>query len=182
MASKKNMSDYKILTRKLYPSPKRVQELIPIFKIGVDGVFQLEDLPDGVDKLYDKAYLFEDANFATMDDYEKEGALKRYCRLLNSMGASFKIVIMNNSRDMEKMRKDLFLRCADTRYKDIVKSINDHVEESVQKNGGIVQARLFVITCRREDERSARDYFRSIEANLMLRKRSEEHTSELQSH
>ena len=47
MASKKNMSDYKILTRKLYPSPKRVQELIPIFKIGVDGVFQLEDLPDG---------------------------------------------------------------------------------------------------------------------------------------
>ena len=57
MASKKNMSDYKILTRKLYPSPKRVQELIPIFKIGVDGVFQLEDLPDGVDKLYDKAYL-----------------------------------------------------------------------------------------------------------------------------
>lgn len=167
MASKKNMSDYKILTRKLYPSPKRVQELIPIFKIGVDGVFQLEDLPDGVDKLYDKAYLFEDANFATMDDYEKEGALKRYCRLLNSMGASFKIVIMNNSRDMEKMRRDLFLRCADTRYKDIVKSINDHVEESVQKNGGIVQARLFVITCRREDERSARDYFRSIEANLV---------------
>ena len=74
MASKKNMSDYKVLTRKLYPSPKRVQELIPVFKIGIDGVFQLEDLPDGVEKLYDKAYLFEDANFATMDDYEKEGA------------------------------------------------------------------------------------------------------------
>ena len=51
MASKKNMSDYKILTRKLYPSPKRVQELIPIYRIGIDGVFQLEERPDGVEKL-----------------------------------------------------------------------------------------------------------------------------------
>ena len=43
----KSMSDYKILTRKLYPTPKRVQELIPVFKIGEDGVFQLENLPEG---------------------------------------------------------------------------------------------------------------------------------------
>ena len=167
MAAKKNMSDYKTLTRKLYPSPKRVQELIPVYKVGIDGVFQLENLPDGVEKLYDKAYLFEDANFATMDDFEKEGALKRYCRLLNSMGASFKIVIMNTNRDLEKMRKELFLRCQDNRYREMVSSINEHVEASVMKNGGIEQVRLFVITCRREDASQARDYFRSIEANLM---------------
>ena len=48
MASRKNMSDYKAADRKLYPSPKRVQELIPVYKIGQDGVFLLEDLPDGV--------------------------------------------------------------------------------------------------------------------------------------
>ena len=78
MASKKNMSDYKTLTHRLYPPPRRVQELIPVYKIGEDGVFLLEDLPDGTKKLFDKAYLFEDANFATMDDYEKDSALKRY--------------------------------------------------------------------------------------------------------
>ena len=167
MASKKNMTDYKVLTRKLYPVPSRVQELIPVYRIGRDGVFLLEKLPDGVEKLYDKVYLFEDANFYTMDDYEKDSALKRYCKLLNSMGASFKILIMNNNRDLEKMRKDLFVRCRDTRYRDIVGSINTHVENAVMKNGGIVQARLFVVTCRREDEASARDYFRSIEANLI---------------
>ena len=165
--SKKSMSDYKTLTRKLYPTPKRVQELIPVYRIGQDGVFQLENLPDGVDKLYDKAYLFEDTNFATMDDYEKEGCLKQYCKLLNSMGASFKIVIMNNNRDLDRMRQDLFLKAEDSRYKDIVKSINDHVEESIKKNGAIEQVRLFVITCRREDEERARDYFRSVEANLI---------------
>ena len=32
------------------------------------------------------------------------------------------------------------------------------LEFLIEKNGGIVQARLFVITCRREDERLARDY------------------------
>ena len=163
----KNMSDYKSLTRKLHPTPKRVQELIPVFKIGEDGVFQLEDLPDGAAKLYDKAYLFEDANFYTLDDYEKKETLKQYCRMLNSMGASFKIVIMNNNRDLEKMRRDLFLRCADTRYANLVSSINAQVEQSVSENGSIEQVRLFVITCRREDEEQARDYFRSIEANLI---------------
>ena len=167
MASRKNMSDYKSADRKLYPSPKRVQELIPVYKIGQDGVFLLEDLPDGVEKLYDKVYLFEDATFAALDDYEKEDALKRYCRLLNSMGASFKIVIMNNNMSLEKMRRDLFLRCKNTRYKEIVDSINALVEQSVMKNGSVEQVRLFVITCRREDEKGARDYFRSIEANLI---------------
>ena len=129
-----------------------MQELIPVFKIGEDGVFQLEDLPDGVAKLFDKAYLFEDANFYTLDDYEKKETLKQYCRMLNSMGASFKIVIMNNNRDLEKMRRDLFLRCSDTRYADLVASINTQVEKSVSENGSIEQVRLFVITCRREDE------------------------------
>ncbi len=163
----KSMSDYKILTRKLYPTPKRVQELIPVFKIGEDGVFQLENLPEGTPRLYDKAYLFEDANFYTLDDYEKQETLKQYCRLLNSMGASFKIVIMNNNRDLEKMRRDLFLRCADTRYADLVSSINEQVEQSVSENGCIEQVRIFVITCRREDEEQARDYFRSIEVNMI---------------
>ena len=165
--AKKNMSDYRDLTRPLYPAPKRVQELIPVFRVGFDGVFQLEDLPEGIPKLYDRAYLFEDTNFTVMDEYGKEGMLKQYCRLLNSMGASFKIVIMNNNRDMEKMREDLFLKCRNGRYKDIVRSVNDQVEESVRANGRISQARLFVVTCRRENEAQARDFFRSIEANLI---------------
>ena len=167
LADKKNMADYKALTRKLYKTPSSVQELIPVFKVGADGVFQLEDLPEGAEKLYDKAYLFEDTNFAALDDEGKEGTLKRYCRVLNSMGASFKIVIMNTSRDLEKMRRDLFLRCENTRYRDMVRSINEHVEKNVMKNGGIEQVRLFVITCRRENEQLAGDYFTGIEANLI---------------
>ena len=35
------------------------------------------------------------------------------------------------------------------------------------QNGGIEQVRLFVLACRVEDVNRARDYFRSIEANLI---------------
>lgn len=63
-------------------SQKRVQELIPIYRIGIDGVFQLEDLPDGVEKLYDKAYLFEDANFAAMDFFIRKATTKSHSRMI----------------------------------------------------------------------------------------------------
>ncbi|MCD8397190.1 MAG: hypothetical protein LUD12_08420 [Lachnospiraceae bacterium] len=73
------MADCKVKTEKLFKTPKYVQELIPVYRISEDGIFELEKKPDGAKKLYDRAYLFEDANFATMDDYEKEDFLKLYC-------------------------------------------------------------------------------------------------------
>ena len=65
---RKIMKDYRERTKKQYPLPSSVQELIPIVKIARDGVFQLEDGRDEDEKQYDKAYLFDDTNFATMDD------------------------------------------------------------------------------------------------------------------
>ncbi|MCD8012442.1 MAG: hypothetical protein LUG99_04600 [Lachnospiraceae bacterium] len=73
------MSDCKVTTEKLHKTPKYVQDLIPICRISEDGIFELEKNPDGAKKQYDRAYLFEDANFATMDDPEKEDFLKLYC-------------------------------------------------------------------------------------------------------
>ena len=64
----KSMLDFKEKSVKLYPVPKRVQELIPVHRISEDGIFELEKKPEDAEKLYDKAYWFEDANFSTMDD------------------------------------------------------------------------------------------------------------------
>ena len=103
------MKDYRERTKKQYPLPSSVQELIPIVKIARDGVFQLEDGRDEDEKQYDKAYLFDDTNFATMDDMQKADFLKLYVSILNSMNVSFKIILMNSSRNMEKIRRHLFL-------------------------------------------------------------------------
>lgn len=163
----RQMKDYREQTEKLYPVPKSVQELIPIYKIAKDGVFQLENKPQKAEKLFDKAYLFLDTNFATMDDGEKDGFLKRYCLTLNSLNVSFKIVIMNNNRNMEQVRRDVFIQNTETAFGGLVRSFNEHIEQCMMKGqAGIEQVRIFILTCKRQSAEQARDYFRSIEANL----------------
>lgn len=161
--------DYLIKTVPVYKIPTSVQELIPIYRISEDGIFELENKPDGVKKQYDRAYLFEDANFSTMDDEEQESFFKQYCATLNSLNVSFKITVMNNNRDMDRVKKEVFLRCRNGRFKELVDSFNNHIEESLEKgHAGIEQARLFVISCSRESFDLARDYFRSVESGLAL--------------
>ncbi len=169
IAEKKTMKEYKETTKPLYDTPTCVQELIPVCKIARDGIFQLEREATAGKLLFDKAYLFQDTNFATMDDMEQEDFLKLYCRTLNSMGVDFKITIMNNNANMEKIRRDIFCHNMDTRYKELVMSLNNHIEESMQKgHAGIEQIRIFVISVRRGNISQARDYFRSIEAGLVV--------------
>ncbi|MCD8397646.1 MAG: hypothetical protein LUD12_10805 [Lachnospiraceae bacterium] len=83
------MQDYRRKTEKPYKIPETVQELIPVCRISEDGIFELEEKPDGAKKLYDRAYLFEDANFATMDDYEREDFLKLYCGISDAAADSY---------------------------------------------------------------------------------------------
>ncbi len=163
------MADFKVKTEKDYKTPEYVQQIIPIYQISEDGIFQLENKTDGAKKQYDRAYLFEDANFATMDDYEKEDFLKLYCGMLNSLNVSFKICVMNNNRDMDQVRRNIFIRCREKRFKELTDSLNSHIEDSLVKGrAGIDQARLFIISCQRENMGQARDYFHSIESNLAL--------------
>lgn len=166
---KKNMAEYKAATKPLFSVPERVQELIPIRSIAKDGIFCLEDRPDGEAIQFDKAYLFLDTNFATMDDFEKTDFLKQYCSLLNSLNVTFKIIVMNNNRNMEEVRKGIFLRNEDARFSGIIQSYNRHIEEALTKGrSGIEQIRLFILSVRRQDVEEARSYFRSIEASITV--------------
>lgn len=166
---KKNMAEYKAATKPLFSVPERVQELIPIRSIAKDGIFCLEDRPDGEAVQFDKAYLFLDTNFATMDDFEKTDFLKQYCSLLNSLNVTFKIIVMNNNRNMEEVRQSIFLKNADTRFSDMIRSFNKHIEDALTKGrSGIEQVRLFILSVRRQDVEEARSYFRSIEASIAV--------------
>ena len=88
----KGMKEYRELTERLYKVPQSVQQLIPVHRIAEDGIFLLENKPEGAEVLFDKAYLFLDTNFATMDDAEKDDFLRQYCMLLNSLSVSFKVM------------------------------------------------------------------------------------------
>ena len=169
LKTRKTMKDYKQETQPLYPVPTSVQELIPIYRISNDGIFQLENPGKGMEALFDKAYLFLDTNFATMDDLEQEDFLKLYCTTLNSLSVDFKITVMNNNQNMERIREEIFCHDETGRYRELVSSLNKHIAQSMQNgHSGIEQVRIFVITCRRENVEQARDYFQSIEAGLAI--------------
>ena len=51
----------------------------------------------------------------------------------------------------------------------MAESFNEHMERAMlQGNAGIEQARIFIMTCRRQTMEQAGDYFRSLEANLAV--------------
>lgn len=161
----KRMQDYKVKSEPLFKTPKSVQQLIPVCRIAEDGIFQLEDKPEGVNKLFDKAYLLCDTNFATMDEFEQKAFIKDYYRpVLNSINTSFKIIVMNNDRNMAKVREELFIRKKDSRFSDMIDAFNRHLEDTLLTGrSGIDQVKVMVITCEREDAFQAREYFKSVE-------------------
>ena len=159
----KPMKDYKRLSEPLVKIPESVQQMIPVASITEDGIARTE--PDHADEntTFDKAYLFADTNFSTMDDDEQDEFLQRYCLVLNSMNTDFKIILMDNTQDMEKIRKEVFFKGGDEMSRDL----NRYLEDSVRKgHAGLKQIRLFVISCRTRTIERARDYFKSIETNL----------------
>ena len=166
---KKIMSDYRERTRKEFLLPSSVQELIPIVKISRDGIFQLEKGSEEEEKQYDRAYLFDDTNYSTMDEAEKKDFLKLYVSILNSMNIPFKIILMNNNRDMEKVRKQLYLHARRNSEEVYAKDFNSQVEDALLEGGsGMERCRILLVSCRKKTYEEARDYFRSIEANLMV--------------
>lgn len=161
--------EYKRLTIPIYDLPSSVQRTIPIYRISEDGIFQLEKQRGKENVQFDKAYLFADSNYSLKGESERELFLKRYCQLLNSMHLSFKIVIMNNNRDMQRLRNEVFLRCEDEGRQRLAKEFNCLMEDAIV-NGkkGISQARLFIITCEAQTADDARNYFQTIEGNIKL--------------
>lgn len=166
---KKRMQDYKQLTTRIYKVPKSVQELLPICKISEDGIFQLEQKAEGAKKQFDKAYLFQDTNFAAMDEYEKEEFLKKWCVLLNSISVSVKCLVMNLNRDMKRAEEEVYLHNNKAGQQELTEDFNAQIRRAmVGDRNGIEQVRILVFSCWKQSAEQARDYFRSMEASLQI--------------
>ena len=88
-------------TERIYKVPLCIQDTIPIYRIAENGIFELESPTNkdgGKKKLhqFDRMYLFEDINFSTQDEEEKEETGKRFETLLRSMNVSYKIIVSNH--------------------------------------------------------------------------------------
>lgn len=168
----KKFEDYKSKTLPIYKDSRgSIQRLIPINSISKDGIFEVEDRPKGEDRVFDKCYMLIDTNYVIKDEDEQDLFLRQWCKILNTLNVSFKIIIMNNRRDMESFSNDSFFQM-DSDDSDLFVSLKETFNDIIRSRAedgaaGIEQVKIFVLTCKRQDLQAARSFFRTMEANLI---------------
>lgn len=156
----------KQLTEPIYKVPYCIQDTIPIYRISKSGIFELEKKKGR--HLFDKAYLFEDINFSTQDEEEKEITVKKFKKLLNSMNVSYKIIVCNHYVNNENLKKAILHKASNKELEPLAEEYHNLIEKRLQEGrNGIEQSKYYIITCRENDFESARNYFNTIEFSLM---------------
>ena len=163
---------YKRLTDKVYKVPLCIQDTIPIYRIAKNGIFELENpmTPKGAKKephLFDKMYLFEDINFSTQDEEEKERTGARFETLLRSMNVSYKIIVSNHYADNNRLREAILHSAVSDELEPLAKEYHKLFEDRLEKGrSGLLQSKYFIVSCRKPDYESAKTYFNTIEFSM----------------
>ena len=159
-------------TERIYKVPLCIQDTIPIYRIAENGIFELESPTNkdgGKKKLhqFDKMYLFEDINFSTQDEEEKEETGKRFETLLRSMNVSYKIIVSNHYADNGKLREEILQKAVSKEREPLAREYHQMIEDRLQEGrGGLLQSKYFLVTCRKPDYESAKNYFNTIEFSI----------------
>lgn len=112
-------------------------------------------------------YLFEDINFSTQDEEEKEETGKRFETLLRSMNVSYKIIVSNHYADNGKLREEILQKAVSKEREPLAREYHQMIEDRLQEGrGGLLQSKYFIVTCRKPDYESAKNYFNTIEFSI----------------
>lgn len=153
---------YKKVTEPVFKPPQSIQKSIGANRISKNGIFEIKE-----GELYDKAYLFLDTNYATKDEPEQDEFFTSYCKLLNSMSISWKIVIANNNKDMMQFKKNLLLAEAGDGHDIYRNEYNNIICERIEEGRkGIDQVKYFVVTAEKKDYESANAFFQMVENTM----------------
>lgn len=156
----------KQLTKPVHKVPYCIQDTIPIYRIAENGIFELEKKKGR--HLFDRVYLFEDINFSTQDEDEKEQTDKKFKKLLNSMNVSYKIIVSNHYADNSRLRESILHKASRKEYEPLAREYHRLINKRMDEGrNGIEQSRYYVVTCRETDFESAKNYFNTIEYSIM---------------
>ena len=159
-------------TERIYKVPLCIQDTIPIYRISESGIFELEspiNKDGGKKKLhqFDRMYLFEDINFSTQDEEEKEETGKRFETLLRSMNVSYKVIVSNHYADNGRLWEEILQKAVSKEMEPLAKEYHKLIEKRLQEGrGGLLQSKYFIVSCRKPDYESARNYFNTIEFSI----------------
>lgn len=145
----------------LYKTPKSIQEAIEIMKVAANGIFEVAR------NRFSKCYRFQDINYTTTNEGEQIDIFERYCKFLNSLDVCFKITINNKNKDMEDLRRHVFLQPEQDGFNRYRKIYNNIMESKIHEGRqGIDQERFLTITIERKNYEEAKAQFATIEASV----------------
>lgn len=164
---------YKTQTERIYKVPLCIQDTIPIYRISQGGIFELEK-PGGAlgskkgIHLFDRMYLFEDINFSTQDEDEKEATGAKFETLLRSMNVSYKIIVSNHYADNDRLREAILHKAVSKEMEPLAQEYHNLLAERLAEGrNGLLQSKYFIISCRKPDFDSAKNYFNTIEFSIL---------------
>lgn len=146
---------------------RSIQQMVPIYRIEKNGIFELEKKKGN--HLFDKVYVFADINFSIKDEDEKEEIFDVWCKILNSQNIPFKIIIANQNRNVEKMKREMLLKKRGDKFDEFIENYNNVILNKMDEgDNGIEQVKYLVLSCEKQDYKNAKSYFQMVEASLLL--------------
>ena len=164
LAGKKKKSDSKKSSKKAKAKievSKDVLGSLPYKKVLDDNLWYLGN------KLYSKAYTFDDINFNLADEDEQYAYLERYIDFLNTLDNTIdaQICCWNCKLKIDKFREKTLMKAQDDDYFALRYEYNTRVlEENIRKGQNAIQKHMCVtLTINAADDESAYRKFKSLD-------------------
>ncbi len=142
--------------------PKTVQDIIPIKVLYKNGMAYMGE------NRYTKVYRFLDINYSSASANTKEVMLELYQECLNSFecGEQTKITVVNRKLHKDEVERQYMMEFAEDGYDEYRKEYNDLFESKLEAIHHSKQDKLLTVTCNRQSEDLAKNYFERAEEEL----------------
>ena len=148
--------------RERYKVPRKVQDVIPIRRIWLDGIFL-------VGNKFVKSWKFTDINYLVASREDKERMFLTYSELLNSLdsGATTKITVNNHHLKRSDFEDSILMPLKADGLDEYREEYNKMLlDKSVDANG-ILQEKYVTVTVAKKNIEEARAYFARVGADLV---------------
>ncbi len=153
------------MTMPVYDVPRNVRQALNISQAYENGIFKIESCQKNV--MYDRCYLFEDINYINKNSKEQRSFLLDLMAWLNSMNVDFKISLANAYQRTEDFLSSVRSEKNMEQYPDIAEGIRQWQEDSLEEvNPNVTMLRYLTVTCRADNETSARIYLNALENTI----------------
>lgn len=139
-----------------------VQDVIPVKEVLDDGIFRIDD------KKYSKMFCFQDVNYVTLGEDEKETVFMNYSALLNTFGVNCdaKVTVCNHRLNKDSFENNILLPLKGNAIDEYRREQNMVLINAIRQKNAITQDRYLTITVEKTDVEAVKILFTNLEAEL----------------